>query len=153
MRTIEGLAELQRAVGEELGVSSWRAVTQESVNAFAEATDDRYWLHTDPERARATPLGSTVAHGLFTLSLGPSFTYEIVAFRGFPMTLNYGYEKVRFPAPLPVGSRVRMRCRLLEASPTGDGATARLAQTFEREGADKPVCVAEQVLRFMAAAS
>jgi acyl dehydratase len=150
MRTISGLDELEAAVGEELGVSGWHEVTQADIDRFAEATGDRYWIHVDPERAVSSDLGSTIAHGLLTLSLGPACTDAIVSFEGFSIRMNYGYGKVRFPAPLPVGSRVRMRARLADVSTNGSGAQATLQQTFEREGADKPVCVAEMLLWLVA---
>jgi acyl dehydratase len=146
MRTIRGLDELLAAKAEDLGVSEWHEVSQESIDAFAAATGDHYWIHTDPERAAATQLGSTIAHGLYTLSLGPMFTYSLVTFEDFAMSLNYGYEKVRFPAPLPVGSRVRMRCQLADVESSGKTARISLRQTFEREGGDKPVCVATHVV-------
>ena len=149
-RIINGMDELVAASGEELGVSDWHEVTQAGIDAFADATGDTYWIHTDPERAKDGPLGGTIAHGLLTLSLGPKFTYSIVQFEGFSITLNYGYEKVRFPAPLPVDSRVRMRSQLVAVEPTANGASARLLQTFETEAGGKPVCVAESVLRFVA---
>ena len=149
MRTIRGKDELIAATGEELGVSEWHHVGQEQIDAFAAATGDHYWLHVDPERAAAGPLGSTIAHGLYTLSLGPMFTDAIVRFEGFAATLNYGYEKVRFPAPVPVDSRVRMRSELVEVDEVPGGAQARLRQTFELDGGAKPVCVAGSVLRFL----
>jgi acyl dehydratase len=146
VRTIRGRGELEAAVGEELGATTWREVTQRDIDAFAAATGDDYWIHVDPERAAATPLGSTVAHGLLTLSLGPAALYELVAFEGFSMAMNYGYGKVRFPAPLPVGARVRMRARLAGVADAGGGAQLTIHQTFEREGHDKPVCVAEMLI-------
>lgn len=146
MRTINGLDELIAAKGEELGVTEWYEVTQAEIDAFAQATGDHYWIHTDPERAAASPLGSTIAHGLYTLSLGPMFTYSLVTFEGFSISLNYGYEKVRFPAPLPVGSRVRMRCELADVETSGSTSRISLRQTFEREGGEKPVCVATHVV-------
>jgi acyl dehydratase len=149
MRTISGIDELRASVGEELGVSAWHDITQERIDAFADATGDDYWIHVDPERAAASELGGTIAHGLLTLSLGPMFTYSLVRFEGFSVTLNYGYEKVRFPAPLPTGSRVRMRSRLVEVVDVSGGAQASLLQTFERDGSDKPVCVATSIVRFV----
>src|SRR5213596_1686683 len=107
MRTITGLDELKQAEGEELGVSDWHEVSQDDINAFADITGDHQWIHVDPERARDTPFGGTIAHGLYTLSLGPKFTFELFSIDGFAFGLNYGYGKVRFPAPVPVGSRVR----------------------------------------------
>ena len=142
--------ELLAAEGEDLGMSDWLEVTQPLIDAFAQATGDTYWIHTDPERADAGPLGSTIAHGLYTLSLGPMFFDSLVTFEGFSVRLNYGYDRVRFPAPLPVGSRVRMHCRLAQVKSSGSTATASLRQTFEREGDAKPVCVAEHVVHFVA---
>src|SRR3954468_2094272 len=106
MLTISGPEELKGKVGEELGVSDWHEVTQERVNAFAEATEDFQWIHVDEERAKDTPFGGTIAHGLYTLSLGPKFSYSMFSLEGFTFGINYGYDKVRFPAPVPVGSRV-----------------------------------------------
>jgi acyl dehydratase len=150
MRTITGMDELLAAEGEELGVSDWHDITQDRIDAFADATGDHYWIHVDPKRAAESPLGSTIAHGLLTLSLGPMFTYSIVTFEGFSITLNYGYEKVRFPAPLPVGSRVRMRSELAEVKQSPGSAQATMRQTFEREGGEKPVCIAQQVIHLVA---
>jgi acyl dehydratase len=144
---INGLDELKSKVGQELGVSDWYDVTQERVDAFAEATGDHQWIHVDPERAKDTPFGATIAHGLFTLSLGPQFSYSLWTVEGVTFGVNYGYEKVRFPAPLPVGSRVRMRATLAEAHDVDGGVQFTVTQRFEREGTDKPVCVAEAVVR------
>lgn len=145
-RTIDGIGGLRALVGQSLGTSEWHLVTQDVISAFAEATGDRYWIHTDPARAREAPFGSTIAHGLLTLSLGPACSYEIYDVVGVDL-LNYGYGKVRFPAPLPVDSRVRMHATLQDVQDAGAGATFTVVQTFEREGHDKPVCVAEAVLR------
>jgi acyl dehydratase len=147
-RTVRGSDELAALVGQEVGLSDWFDVSQEAIDAFAEATGDDYWLHTDPSRAAQSPVGGTIAHGLLTLSLGPRFTYALLAFEGFSLRLNYGYEKVRFPAPVPVGSRVRMRSTLRDVKRLEGGSQATFVQTFEREGHDKPVCVAEHVVRF-----
>ena len=144
---INGLDELKSKVGQELGVSDWHDVTQQEVDAFAEATGDHQWIHVDPERAKETPFGGTIAHGLYTLSLGPRFSYALYSVEGVAFGLNYGYNKVRFPAPLPVGSRVRMRATLSDVQDVPGGLQYTLTQTFEREGGDKPVCVAEQVVR------
>jgi acyl dehydratase len=145
-RVIRGLEELEAAVGQELGASSWLTVGQDEIDAFARATGDDYWIHTDPERAGRSPLGGTIAHGLLTLSLGPRLMYEVVAFEGFAVSMNLGYDRVRFPAPLPAGSRVRMRAALTAVRLGDGGARVSLTQTFEREGADRPVCVAEFLL-------
>ena len=144
---INGLDDLKQRVGEELGVSDWLEVTQEAVNAFADATDDHQWIHVDPERAKDTPFGGTIAHGYYTLSLMPKFTYEMFSFDGFAFGLNYGLNKVRFPAPLPVGSKVRMRATLSSVEDVPGGVQLTVTQTFEREGGDKPVCVAQTVVR------
>jgi acyl dehydratase len=145
--TITGIDELKARVGEELGVSDWHEVTQEEIDAFAEATGDHQWIHVDPERAAQTPFGSTIAHGLYTLSLGPRFTYETFSIDGFAFGLNYGYDRVRFPAPLQVDSRVRMRAVLSSVDDVPGGIQMKVTQTFECEGAGKPVCVAEQLVR------
>jgi acyl dehydratase len=147
MLTISGIDELRAKVGEELGVSEWHEVTQEAIDAFADATGDHQWIHVDPERAAQTPWGSTIAHGLYTLSIGPRFTFDMFTIEGFAFGLNYGYNKVRFPAPLPVNSRVRMRATLSSVDDVPGGVQLTITQTFEREGEQKPVCVAEAVSR------
>jgi acyl dehydratase len=144
---INGLEELKSKVGEELGVSDWVDVTQEAIDAFADATGDHQWIHVDPERAKDTPFGGTIAHGLYTLSLGPQLSYSLFEVTGVAFGLNYGYNKVRYPAPLPVGSKVRMRATLTAADDIPGGLQMTVTQTFEREGGDKPVCVAESVSR------
>jgi acyl dehydratase len=145
--TLTGPDEVKAAVGQELGVSDWYEVTQETINEFAEVTGDDQWIHVDPERAAQTPFGGTIAHGLFTLSLGPKFSYEVVDMQGFAFGVNYGYGKVRFPAPLPVGSRVRMRGQLTNVEDVPGGIQITVTQTFEREGGEKPGCVAESRAR------
>jgi acyl dehydratase len=147
MLTISGIDELRAKVGEELGVSEWHEVTQEAIDAFADATGDHQWIHVDPDRAAQTPWGSTIAHGLYTLSIGPKFTFDMFTIEGFAFGLNYGYNKVRFPAPLPVNSRVRMRATLSSVDDVPGGVQLTITQTFEREGEEKPVCVAEAVSR------
>jgi acyl dehydratase len=151
MLTISGIDELRAKVGEELGVSEWHEVTQDAINAFADATGDHQWIHVDPDRAAQTPWGSTIAHGLYTLSLGPQFTFALFTIEGFAFGLNYGYNKVRFPAPLPVDSRVRMRATLSSVDDVPGGVQLTITQTFEREGEEKPVCVAEAVSRMYTA--
>jgi acyl dehydratase len=147
MLTITGIDELKAKVGEELGVSEWHEVTQDAIDAFADATGDHQWIHVDPQRAAETPWGSTIAHGLYTLSLGPQFTFALFTIEGFAFGLNYGYNKVRFPAPLPVDSKVRMRATLASVDDVPGGVQLTITQTFEREGEEKPVCVAEAVSR------
>jgi acyl dehydratase len=144
---INGLEELKGMVGQELGVSDWLEVTQEAVDAFAEATNDHQWIHVDPERAKATPFGGTIAHGLYTLSLGPQFSYALFEIANVAFGLNYGYDKVRFPAPVPVGARVRMRATLSNVADVAGGLQITITQTFEIEGAEKPACVAESLSR------
>lgn len=146
--TLTGPDEVKAAVGQELGVSDWYEVTQETINQFAQVTGDHQWIHTDPEKAAQTPFGGTIAHGLFTLSLGPKFSYEVMDMQGFAFGVNYGYGKVRFPAPVPVGKRVRMRAALTNVDDVPGGIQITVTQTFEVEGGEKPVCVAEQLVRF-----
>lgn len=148
--TIQGLDGLRSLVGEVLGTSSWIAIDQPDIDAFAASTGDHAWMHVDPGRAAGTPLGSTIAHGLLTLSLGPRCSYEIYAIEGVSLVLNYGFGRVRFPAPVPVGARVRMRAVLVAVDDVAGGATCTIQQTFEREGGDRPVCVAESLLRVQA---
>lgn len=151
VRRIDGLQELNGLVGQELGVSDWLKIDQAEVDTFAETTGDQYWIHTDPERARSdSPYGGTILHGLFTLSLGPGLSREIFAIEGFGVGVNYGYQKVRFPSPVPVGSLVRMRATLAAVEEVGDGVQVTVTQTFEREGGEKPSCVAESVVRLFA---
>src|SRR3954454_6128130 len=147
MLTINGIEDLKARVGEELGVSDWHTVTQAEIDEFAKSTEDFQWIHVDAERAKDTPFGGTIAHGLYTLSLGPKFSYSMFSMEGVTFGVNYGYEKVRFPAPLPVDSKLRMRATLAEVTDVPGGAQFRVTQTFEREGGDKPVCVAESLSR------
>ena len=147
MLTITGPDELKSKIGEELGVSDWHDVTQERINAFAEATEDFQWIHVEPERAKDTPFGGTIAHGLYTLSLGPKLSYEMFTVDGIAFGINYGYQKVRFPAPLPVDAKVRMRATLSSVEDVSGGVQITVTQTFEREGEEKPVCVAESLAR------
>ncbi len=147
MLRITGIDGLRALAGQELGVSPWHRVEQAEIDAFAASTGDDNWIHVDPERARATPFGSTIAHGLLTLSLGPRFSYEIYAIDDIAFGVNYGYGRVRFPAPVPVGSNVRMRATLDTVDDVPGGVQVVITQQFEREGTDKPVCVAESLLR------
>ena len=148
--TINGIDELKTRVGDELGVSDWRDVTQADIDKFAEVTGDDQWIHVDPERAKDTPFGGTIAHGYFTLSLAPVFSYELFEMTGVAMGINYGTNKVRYPSPLPVGARVRMRMTLQDVQDMPGGAQTTMLLTFEREGGDKPVCVAETLSRVYA---
>jgi acyl dehydratase len=147
MLTLTGLDEVKAYVGKELGVSDWHLVTQEEINRFAEVTGDDQWIHVDPERAKQSPFGGTIAHGYYTLSLAPRFSYETAKFEGFAFAVNYGLNRVRFPAPLPVGEKVRMRSKLIGLDEIPGGAQLTTELTFERDGAEKPVCVAESLSR------
>jgi acyl dehydratase len=148
MKTFETLAELAALVGQEVAVSDWLTITQEQVNLFAEATGDHQWIHVDVERARAGPFGAPVAHGFLTLSLLPKFFETSMAIRNARMGVNYGLNKVRFTAPVPVGSRLRGRMKLLACEPIeNDGMQMTWLVTVEREGGDKPVCIAESLTR------
>jgi acyl dehydratase len=150
MITFNGLSELEAAAGRELGVSDWHEVTQAEVDAFADTTGDHQWIHVDPERAAATPFGGTIAHGYLTLSLGPGLAEQIYSFDGISFGLNYGLNRVRFPAPMPVGGRVRLRSAISEVESHDGWSQLVVTQTFEHEGGEKPVCVAEQVVRLYA---
>jgi acyl dehydratase len=149
MRTFANPEELSKAVGEQIGYSEWHEIAQDRVNGFADATDDHQWIHVDLEKAKAGPFGGPIAHGFLTLSLVPILVGEVYRVDGVRMGINYGLDKVRFPAPLPVGSRVRAGVELLSADATSDGGTqVKSRVTVEREGGDKPVCVAETLSRF-----
>ena len=147
MRTITGLEELKAAEGEVLGTSDWHEVTQKDVDTFADVTGDHQWIHVDVERAKDTPFGGTIAHGYLTLSLGPYLNNQVFKMEGFAFALNYGLNKVRFPAPVPIPSKVRASPKVKEVSDIPGGAQCVFEITFEREGTEKPVCVAESVVR------
>jgi acyl dehydratase len=147
MKTFEKISDLQALVGEKLGVSEWVTITQEQINKFAEATGDHQWIHIDPERAKAGPFGAPIAHGFLTLSLLPEMTASAFRVTETRMGVNYGLNKVRFPAPVPVGSRLRGHFKLIEYVPLDGGAQMTVECTMEREGSDKPVCVAESLAR------
>lgn len=147
MKTFEKISDLQSLVGQELGVSEWITITQEQVNKFADATGDHQWIHVDPERAKAGPFGAPIAHGFLTLSLLPEMTASAFKVTQARMGVNYGLNKVRFPSPVPVGSRVRGHFKLIEYVPLEGGAQMTVECTMEREGSDKPVCVAESLAR------
>ena len=143
VRTFNGIEELQQVVGEHLGYSDWHQVTQEAVDQFAEATGDHQWIHVDVERAKDGPFGGTIAHGYLTLSLVPMLVWQIYQVEGVKLGVNYGSNKVRFPTPVPVGSRVRAGVELVSVEPSSMGFTVTTKVTIELEGADKPACVAE----------
>jgi acyl dehydratase len=150
MRVFNGIDDLKQAVGEHLGHSDWHTVTQEKVDLFADATGDHQWIHVDPERAKAGPFGGTIAHGYLTLSLLPMLNQQIYRIDGLTMGINYGTNKVRFPSPVPVGSRVRAGTEVLEVNPNAQGAQAVVRTTIEVEGGEKPACVAESVVVLVA---
>jgi acyl dehydratase len=146
--TVEGIEGVQGLVGQHLGHSDWVEITQEQVNQFADATGDHQWIHVDPGRAqKESPFGGPIAHGYLTLSLIPSLMPQIIEITGFRMGVNYGTEKVRFPSPVPVGSRVRAGATLEAATPFDGGITMNLGVTMEIEGATKPAMVATVVYR------
>ena len=147
MTTFDGAAELLAAVGTELGTSDWVTIDQDRIDLFADATGDHQWIHVDPERAKDTPFGGTIAHGYYTLSLAPMLTEQVFKLEGFAFAVNYGLDKVRFPAPLPVNSKVRMSAKLAELKDIPGGAQMKMELTFEREGGEKPVCIAEPIFR------
>jgi acyl dehydratase len=148
MREIASLAELKALVGQEVAVSDWVVISQERVNQFAEATGDYQWIHLDVERCkRESPFGGPIAHGYLTLSLLPMLMQNSVRMTDVRMGVNYGLNKVRFPAPVPVGSKVRSRTTVLSVEDIEGGAQVTWLVTVEREGSDKPVCVAESISR------
>jgi acyl dehydratase len=148
VRVFQSLAELPALVGQEVAVSDWITVTQPQIDLFAEATGDHQWIHVDAARARAGPFGSTIAHGFLTLSLIPRFFESALEIRDTRMGVNYGLNRVRFTAPVPVNSRLRARLKLLACDPVPDnGVQMTWLVTVEREGGDRPVCVAESLTR------
>lgn len=147
-RTINGPEELKSMVGEHLGYSDYVEITQERVNLFAEATGDYQWIHVDVERAKAeSPFGGPIAHGYLTLSIGPMLYAQVVEITGFSMGVNYGANKVRYMAPVPVGAKLRLGVQLLAVEDIAGGIQSTMQFTFEVEGADKPSCVAEIIFR------
>jgi acyl dehydratase len=149
MPTVHGLDGLRELAGTELEPGSWLEITQDRVNRFADATDDHQWLHVDPERARGGPFGTTIAHGYLTLSLLIPMWSDVLRIEGISMAVNYGLNRVRFPAPLPVGSKIRLVARVLTVRDVGEtGVELTAAMTVERDGGDKPVAVAEAVYRY-----
>jgi acyl dehydratase len=142
------LRELASHAGEVLGATSWRAVTQDEVNAFARLTGDDQWIHVDPERAKSGPFGATIAHGYFTLSLSTIFLDEVVTITGAEVVLNYGSNRVRYPAPVPAGSRIRATVELPAVEDIPGGVQAIFRLVYEVEGQSKPGCVADIVYRY-----
>ena len=150
-RSAHGLDELKALAGVDLGRTDWLEVTQERVDTFADATDDHQWIHVDPERAAAGPFGGTIAHGYLTLALVIPMFGRLLEIGGTSMSINYGLEKVRFPAPVRVGSKVRLHGLVDTVEEVrGNGVQMRVAFTVEVDGTDKPACAAEAVYRFYA---
>ncbi len=148
--TTTTLAELPALKGQVIGVSDWFEVTQDRVNTFADATDDHQWIHVDPERAAAeSPFGGPIGHGFLTLSLFVPMWEQVLVVTDMKMGVNYGLNKVRFPAPVPVGSRVRLTATLSDAEEIKGGLQLVVAGVIDREGGDKPVCVLESLMRFL----
>jgi acyl dehydratase len=148
MKTIDSLAGLPALVGQHVATSDWVTITQQQINQFAEATGDHQWIHVDVEKAKTGPFGAPIAHGFLTLSLIPRFFESAMEIRNTRMGVNYGLNKVRFTAPVPVGSRLRAHMKLLACEPLeGDGMQMTWEVRVEREGSDKPVCVAESLSR------
>ena len=147
--TVASVAELTALTGKHLGYSAWREVTQDQVNTFADATDDHQWIHVDAERAAAGPFGTTIAHGFLTLSLLVPMWSEILHFEGVRLGINYGLNKVRFPSTVPVGSRIRAGATLVSVETVADGSLQIVVDfVIEREGAEKPCCIAQGLYRF-----
>ena len=145
MKVYEGLEQLEAELGRHVGYSDWMEITQERIDAFAEATGDHQWIHVDPARAAEGPYGRTIAHGYLTLSLLPVLGAEVMEIRGFAMMINYGVGKVRFPAPVPVGSRIRAGIELTSLERKSSGVQLNSLVTVEVEGSDRPAVVAETV--------
>lgn len=141
-------AAVLQAVGQDLGTTDWLSISQERIQTFADATGDHQWIHVDPERARQGPFGTTIAHGYLTLSLANLFLPQLVQYEGLKMGVNYGCDKVRFPAPVPVGSHVRGHGQVIAAEPVaGDGVQVTVRITVQIEGSDKPGCVVDTISR------
>lgn len=149
-QSVIDVADLSSRSGEVLGHSSWRQVTQHDVDTFATLTGDGQWIHVDPERAKSGPFGTAIAHGYFTLSLTTQFLDEVLSVTGTHLVLNYGSDRVRYPAPVPVGSRVRALVELATVKPVDGGVQTTYRLTFEVQGQPKPGCVADIVYRYYA---
>ncbi len=148
MISLKSIDELRARAGTHLGISEWRQVTQEEVNSFAAATEDYQWIHTDIERAKTGPYGQTIAQGYLTLSLAVPLLFDVFEVEGTNFVVNYGVNRVRFPTPVPVGRRIRLGAMLKAVKDVPGGVQALIEATFELEGASKPPCVAEILLRF-----
>jgi acyl dehydratase len=147
MRIFNGLTEVRAAVGDHLGYSEYQVITQQDIDAFAALTGDDQWIHTDPVRAAGGPFGSTVAHGLLTLSLGPRHAKTIYRIDEMAASVNYGYDKIRFPSPVPVDSQIRVGAVISAVTDVPGGAQVAITFTWEVEGKPKPACVAQMLIR------
>jgi acyl dehydratase len=150
MRVFTGLDEIRAAAGEHLGYSGYQVITQQDIDAFAVLTGDDQWIHTDQERAAGGPFGGTIAHGLLTLSLGPRHAKSIYRIDGMAMSVNYGYDKIRFPSPVPVNSKVRVGATFGSVTDVPGGAQVGITFVWEVAGQAKPACVAEMLIRCLA---
>ncbi len=149
--TVGSIDELTALIGKHLGYSEWREITQQQIDTFADATDDHQWIHVDPDRAASGPFGTTIAHGFLTLSLLIPMWSEILHVEGVRLAINYGLNKVRFPSPVPVGSRIRAGATLVSVETVADGSLQIVVDfAVERDGAGKPCCIAQGVYRFYA---
>lgn len=147
---LEGIEALTSSVGRDLGATEWLTIDQERIQRFADATGDQQWIHVDPVRAAAGPFGATIAHGYLTMSLSNFFLPQLLEVRGVSMGINYGVDKVRFPNPVRVGSRVRGRAQIASVEPIKGGVQTKVVVTIEIEGQDKPACVIESLSRYLA---
>jgi len=148
MRTIKGIEELKQLAGQQLGSGDWHEVTQEQINQFADATGDHQWIHTDVERAKKGPFGGPIAHGYFTLSIIPVLLRDVMSVEGMRMGINYGLNKLRFPAPVPIGSKIRANVKCASVEEVSGGLQGTFDVTVEVDGQDKPGCVAQVIYRY-----
>ncbi len=145
----DGPKALLDSIGADLGTTDWITITQDQINAFADATLDNQWIHVDTERAKAGPFGAPIAHGYLTMSLAVYFLGQLVRVKGISMGINYGADKVRFPSPVPVGSKLRGRGELMEAKEVPGGVQVTIRVTIEREGSDKPAAIVDALTRYL----
>ena len=148
--TFDSPKALLDAVGQQVGPTDWVTITQDQINKFADATLDNQWIHVDTERAKAGPFGAPIAHGYLTMSLASHFLAQLVHVSGISMGINYGVEKVRFPAPVPVGSTLSARGEIIDAKEVPGGVQATTRITIERDGGDKPVAIVDAIARYLA---
>jgi acyl dehydratase len=151
MTTLESLTidELPDSIGRQFGPTEWLTIDQQRIDQFADATGDHQWIHVDPEAAKSGPFGATIAHGYLTLSLSSYFMFQLINVEGISMGINYGVDKVRFPSPVPVGSKVRGRAEIIEVTPIEGGYQVKTRLTIETEGGAKPACVIESLSRYL----